>query len=173
MLGARALIVTLVTDASFCPSTRAAGWAAWAKSDRGFVKKCGIISKPLGNNNEAEFCAIANGLFIALQSTVCMPGDLVILQTDSHFAYHRLSGKKWAQAVSSKKVQPVHDSAKSVFQEMIKRHNLRLEVRQIKGHTAHHTREPHDHVMSWADKASRSRMSEMRREIRSFVTASV
>lgn len=70
---------TVITDASFCPNTRAAGWGAWVTLDDGRrLKHSGRFRNTPSGVNEAELWAALNGIHIAHHA-----GALnVLVQTD-------------------------------------------------------------------------------------------
>jgi len=77
-------MVTIIADASFCPASRAAGWAAWIKADgRDSALISGAITKIApASSGEAEFFAVANALFKAVQDGFIGPSDRVMIQSD-------------------------------------------------------------------------------------------
>lgn len=57
---------TVNCDASFCPRTKAAGWACWISIDGGLkVKGSGQFHRTPKNPEEAEFWAMLNGAWLA------------------------------------------------------------------------------------------------------------
>lgn len=65
------LRATVNTDASFCPHTKAAGWAAWISIDGGIkIKKSGMFKERPRTSTEAELWAIFNGVWLAAQAGV-------------------------------------------------------------------------------------------------------
>jgi ribonuclease HI len=87
---AGAMIATLVTDGSYCEVTRAAAWAAWARSERGHFIEGGVFPGDHGGINPVEMRAAFYGLRLAISRGIVMPGDHVLLQTDSQHAAHKL-----------------------------------------------------------------------------------
>jgi ribonuclease HI len=76
--------VTIITDASFCPASRAAGWAAWIKADG---RDSALVSGPFTkiapvSSGEAEFFAVANALFKAVKDGFVGERDKVMIQSD-------------------------------------------------------------------------------------------
>lgn len=60
---------TVITDASFCDDTNAAGWAAWIRVD-GIskpIKRSGQFKSDVPTSFHAEMLACMNGLWIAKQ----------------------------------------------------------------------------------------------------------
>ncbi len=56
---------TVITDASFCPYEKVAGWACWIVCNGKRVKKYGAFKDKAKSAMEAEIKAILNGVFIA------------------------------------------------------------------------------------------------------------
>ena len=77
-------MVTIIADASFCPASRAAGWAAWIKADgRDSALISGTFTKIApASSGEAEFFAVANALFKAVKDGFIGPRDKVMIQSD-------------------------------------------------------------------------------------------
>ena len=77
-------MVTIIADASFCPASRAAGWAAWIKADgRHSTLISGAFTKiEPASSGEAEFFAVANALFKAVNDGFIGPCDRVMIQSD-------------------------------------------------------------------------------------------
>lgn len=59
---------TVLTDASWCPDYKIAGWACWIVHDNERIKKYDTFYDHVGTSNEAEIKAILNGLWIAVRT---------------------------------------------------------------------------------------------------------
>lgn len=77
------MLVTIFSDASYCMQTQAAGWAGWAKSQRGQIDHSGPIRHFVGGAAEAEMCAIINAIAIAKKAEVAIAGDTLLIESDS------------------------------------------------------------------------------------------
>jgi ribonuclease HI len=77
-------MVTIIADASFCPASKAAGWAAWIKADgRDSALIWGTFTRIApASSGEAEFFAVANALFKAAKDRFVGPRDRVMIQSD-------------------------------------------------------------------------------------------
>lgn len=84
------MIVTLVTDASFCIKISTAAWAADARSERGKFFGGNVLQGSFTSNNSAEMKAVAHALRAAIERGIIADGDEVRLQTDSQFVAQRL-----------------------------------------------------------------------------------
>lgn len=167
------MLVTLITDASFCPETKAAGWAAWVGSHRGHARKSGIIPTRVGNNNEAEMRAIVFGLRFALEQRILFKGDGLIVKTDSHHARHKLEpmystphGRLRLNQVGVKRVPVINGSSRSEFAVLVSSHEIICLFEAIEGHTSVRDRDSHDVIMAWADKKSRKHMRQEQARLR-------
>lgn len=69
---------TVISDASFCPDTGAAGWAYWVSMDGVVWKDAGFFIGVLRNPQEAEFLAALKGCSKAIEYGGCS----VLMQMD-------------------------------------------------------------------------------------------
>jgi len=69
---------TVITDASFCPDTASAGWAAWVAYDKGKIKQYGAFKRKPKDSAQAELWAAINGIAIASKAGA----KKILLQTD-------------------------------------------------------------------------------------------
>lgn len=129
---------TIITDASFCPKTKAAGWAAWIASDLGpRVRKAGGFKERPNTSTIAEVWAAYNGMFIAYK----LGARRLLIQSD-------------CVAVATAINKP---NGKYGFAEMIDRMpGATFEYRHVKGHT----RNPASRswVNRWCDKHAKYHM---------------
>lgn len=75
--------VTLFTDASFCPDTRAWGWAAWCKHGAPAVtirRSGGGFGCP--GSNHAESLALRHGIGVLLNEDIDLVGKIIVIQSD-------------------------------------------------------------------------------------------
>ena len=130
---------TVITDASFCPKSKKAGWAAWIKIDgiAGPIKRYGSFKEKVKTSTEAEKLAAANGLFIAHR----MGATGFLLQTDCMSVIHLVDGVT--------KKQRLKDDWKRIMATCgILGKPLR--ARHVNGHTS--TKDARSHVNRWCDK---------------------
>lgn len=131
---------TVNCDASFCPNTRAAGWAVWAAIDGGVkVKMSGKFKRRPKNATDAEYLAMCNGIWIALQHDVTH----ILVQGDCKAALRRVD-------LRSKEVSMMLEGTGVV-----------LKTKWVKAHkrtdTARHW------VNGWCDKQAKIHMREQRK----------
>lgn len=86
------MLVTLFSDASICADTGIAGWAAWAKCDRGTVRGDGAFRRTTRDSAVAEAMAAVNGLVIADRKGLIHEGDAILVQTDNNAVMQVLEG---------------------------------------------------------------------------------
>lgn len=143
------MLVSLFADASFYPMTRAAGWGAWVKSDRGQLQDGGTFRQALQNAGEAELCAVVNGLWLALRRGVACPGDVVLVQSDC----------MRVRDLILETTGPNSDVERAAL-ERLDRFGMRLRARHVPGHTSGH--KPRLWVNNRCDAIARTGMLEGR-----------
>ena len=74
--------VTILTDASFCPNTKAAGYGGWIASDRGKTMVGGAFKTSISCSEVAELAAVANVVSKATRLGLILPEDHLLIQVD-------------------------------------------------------------------------------------------
>ena len=143
---------TVITDASFCHETRAAGWAAYVRVDTmaNPVRMSAAFKSPLVNSAEAELLAAVNGLWLATQRGA----DQLLLQTDCIAVVTIVNGRsrkgllrlKFAAACEAAGLDP----------EIIT-------ARHVKGHSG--VLDARSHVNRWCDRHARAAMRHQRKQL--------
>lgn len=121
--------VTVITDASHCPVTKAAGYGYWAVSERNRRGGGGPIRCPIDTSSAAEMIAMAYGLYHACTNGVAQEGDHVLLQTDCTGAIAALRSKR-------KELSKDERYAKKRFFEVKNEYGVTVSFRHVKGHTS-------------------------------------
>lgn len=119
------MLVTIITDASFCPNTLAGGYGVWVASNRGR----GTFGGPLTgtkDSGEAEAKAACNGLHHAITNGYVMRGDRVLIQLDCIPAIELFTRKR--------KARMAEKEALDWMERIAKANDLTLQFRHIKGH---------------------------------------
>lgn len=149
-------IITLFTDASFCPNSRKGGWAMWAK--RGSNEKI-VFSKHftrrIQDNNVAEMMAIANGLKVLYNKQWLDNNVLVVIGTDSQLCIDILENsnpKYGAMKVPYTVIRQIQQSC-----------NIRLKMKHVKGHVNYYNRNARNHVNNTVDVLSHNAMKRARK----------
>jgi ribonuclease HI len=125
---------TVITDASFCPQTKAAGWAAWIRLGKGkLIKRSGVFKIAPKDCTEAELWAAYNGIHIAKAKGA----EKVLLQTDCLAAINVIKKNK------------------------TKNEKGYLELRHVKGHT--NFTGARYWVNRWCDREAKKQMRKQRK----------
>jgi len=143
---------TVITDASHCGETDAAGWAAYIRVDgqRAPIKAHGMFRQPVTDSTKAEMLASINGLWLAEKGGA----ETMLLQTDCLAVVNLINGN-------------VRDSPlRMLFIDAceyacINPANVR--ARHVRGHTQ--VRDARSHVNRWCDRYARKAMRRMRAEL--------
>jgi ribonuclease HI len=140
------LKATVISDASFCAQTKAAGRAFWITIDGGErIKKSGKFKTTPKNPSQAELWAALNGLAIAL-SRNC---EFVLLQTDCLQVVKLLKDK------NSKYLKEIVTNIS---------HDFQIATKHVKGHSV--VQDKRSYVNRWCDKQAKIHMMEQREEIK-------
>lgn len=109
---------TVITDASWCPTTRAAGWAAYIRIDHEDerIKRHGFMKSPPESSSEAELQAAINGIYVAhkygaeavLLQSDCMSVIQMIEGDRDHFRYKTFMAILGNHGVSLKSIRAKH-----------------------------------------------------------------
>ena len=132
---------TVITDASFCPRTRAGGWAAWININwpngtHERIKKSGLFHESPDNSTAAERWACYNGIWFAYNRGA----RSILAQTDClsvvrrPFLNNNPAALHWPEA--------------------------QVSWRHVKGHTAGNTRR--EWVNNWCDSEAKKHMRKQR-----------
>lgn len=142
---------TVVTDASFCPATHLAAWAAearahhWRATEHGW----GLIPGRLPDNNAAEISAAAEGIALA----VALGATQVVLVTDSEVVIRAATGLDPDRALTFARALRVRIAGELPP----------VTVRQIPGHGA--GRSLDERAIGWCDRQARRAMRNCRGRI--------
>lgn len=150
------MIVSLFTDASFCPDTQVGGWGCWIKSDRRQFTTGSPFRNLVTGANAAEMRALANGLRAALQFGIAEKGDKIIAQVDNMHVVGLMSGRNY-------KMKGDEREAKEKIERLVRDNDLTLEVRHVKGHAT--SRGGRNRANGVADRIARSKLEKARRKI--------
>lgn len=169
--------VTVFSDASFCPKTKAAGWGAWAKRDGWENGRFygGPLRREMPNCTIAELCGAASVFWFLGRQNTFVDVDWIMLQCDSIAALsaiHTLPSSIWSRGRDAKKAASIarrkkpftaleREALDAIDQAVSGR---RLVLRHIKGHqneTSQHW------VNNQCDAEARRHMQAMRLELSS------
>ncbi|KVR21703.1 hypothetical protein WK13_34765 [Burkholderia ubonensis] len=148
------MLVTLLTDASLCHETKAAGWGYYAISERTRAYGGGPLNTNPAQSTEAEMQAIVNGLHCAVKRGVAEAGDSLIIQTDSVESIRAFTRSR----------QPVGNERAAVekFHVMLATYKFDVEFRHVKAHSG--VKDKRSFVNSACDRTAKRFMRKMRAE---------
>lgn len=122
------MLVTLMTDASHCQQTGAAGFGFWCVSNRGKLAGGKPLNGKIKDSYEAEAKGVANSLVIGFRSGIIQQGDTVIIQLDNTGVVLGINGKL-------KKTRKDVKAVLSFIRNFKIQNNLSIECRHVKGHS--------------------------------------
>jgi ribonuclease HI len=138
---------TVITDASFCPKTRAAGWAAWIAIDGGEkIQKAGTFKTIPEHSTEAEMLAVLCGVWLAAKAGAAS----ILVQTDCLAVVMAIDGTSKGS------------SSKTMYQKVKAEHfpSVRIRAKHVKGHSG---REGVRYWCNdWCDKQAKKQMRKQR-----------
>lgn len=138
--GVKPYSATVIADASFCPDTRAGGWACWVSHQGPAVKKAGRFHRLPKNSTEAEAWALLNGIWYAAR----LGATHILGQSDCKMAMVSIERRKSYKGIP--------------FEELVLRH--------VKGHSRR--TEPRFYVNNWCDREARKVMRKWRNELNAY-----
>ena len=139
----RPLAATVNCDASFCPHTKAAGWAVWIAVDGGVKhKQSGRFKHSPRTSNEAEFWAMLNGLWIAVHTYGVTHA---LIQGDCRGALDKIMRRPVVVRNICDKVD----------------HAVSIRTKWVKAHTT--TSDARSWVNDWCDRQAKRHMESERR----------
>lgn len=140
---------TSITDASFCPNTKASAWAAWVKVDGILapIKRHGYFKVPVAHSEQAELYAALIGIWFAKEHNALG----VLVQTDCISVVDAING-----------VARKGSTLETYHREMAEKGltHLTLKARHVKGHTA--MPDARSWINRWCDQAAGQLMREQR-----------
>lgn len=150
--------MSLFTDASFCPDTRVAAWAAWMRWDGGCHRFSGPFRENPSGPTQAEAMAVVNGLFLAVEAIRPAPKSKVLIQSDCLMAIDVFSPDwKPRREKSAVAFGPIVER----FHSIVRESGLIVSLRHVRGHRG--TATARNAVNTWCDLASRREMKAARR----------
>ncbi len=143
-------LTVVFCDASWCPETKRAGWAAWMIKNGERKRFSNQHKESCLSSNEAETTAIAISVHLAIKA---WPGSgAILIQSDCMHAIkvmeNKLKGTKKERAAR----QVAHSLALEGKKTLIFRH--------VQGHMADNA--PRNFVNAWCDRHARAEMQKAR-----------
>jgi len=140
------MLITINTDASWCPKEKCGGYAFWISSPWGKFKKWGKLRLNPLDSTAAEIMTMCNALSYVSKHKDLKGTTKIIFNTDSSWgiAYIEKGNKRVRQ----------WDYPKNKFKSILKKMDVEVEFRDIKAHQRDIT-QPRLWVNAWADKMAK------------------
>lgn len=122
------MLITINTDASWCPQTKVGGYCFWISSPWGRFKKHGKLRLKPHNSTAAELMCIVNSLYYVYKHKDLKNCSKIIINTDSTWGINYLKKEESKKAKS-------WNYPKKRFKEIRKKIGAEIEFRDIKAHT--------------------------------------
>lgn len=152
------MLVTLFTDAGFCPTSRLGSWAAWAKFDGQTLRTSGLFKTNPTGSDTAEVQAIINGVYSVLKEFNPEPDSKIIIQSDCKTAMKVLENPVGKKAKKFAEFLALRDK----FQTLTV--NLRVEFRHVEGHKGTSTKR--NAVNTYCDKECKRILIEAKQSLK-------
>ena len=149
--------VTINTDASFCPITKAAGFAFWITCDNGRSKVSWTV-KNAETPTDAEIKCIANAIYY-LEKSKFNNGKInrIFINSDCKPCFGLIRRKS-----PNKIGRFIANHLRKIFKDNPRKTNdVRYELRHVKAHTGDLT-EKRSFVNNWCDKEAKKEMRYIR-----------
>lgn len=152
------MLITIMTDASWCGEYKVAGYGYWIASARGKEGGGGrIAAHPVEGINCAEMMAIGNAMYHGLVSGLIQPGDDLLVQTDSQHAMRALTGVPVTKTEAQCQViLYIHG--------LLNKYGLTVRYRHVKAHT--NTKDKRSLANSMCDRRAKEHMRAARSVIK-------
>lgn len=134
---------TVLTDASWCPSEKVAGWAVWIVCNNERYKRFDAFFEKVDSSREAEIKAIINGVYIAKR--VFAPDHYHVV-SDCVDAMNALQGKTGDKQWQNKLIEIIGET--------------RITFKHVKAHSS--TNDKRTYVNNWCDFQARMAMRSLR-----------
>lgn len=151
------MLVTIITDASYCDDTKAAGYGYWIVCDRGRKYGGGVIKRRVRTSVHSEMMACCNGLWIACMNGLVLHGDTVLIQTDCQPA---INGLRQLHPTSCPDQKEIVD----YFLKLCGDNEIEVRFKHVPGHTTGDT--ARTYVNNICDEQAKKHMRQMRQHWR-------
>lgn len=121
--------VTILSDASYCPEHKVAGYGFWIACQRGKLGGGGVIIEDVEDTNAAEMMAACNSIWHGVTNGIILKGDELLIQTDSLAAIDRLEGRRVVTMTAQQ------ERIVAYYEKTIRRMELSVVLRHVKAHT--------------------------------------
>ena len=140
------MLVTINTDASWCPKEKVGGYAFWISSPWGKFKKYGKFKSKIHDCTKAEMMCIANAIYYLSKKPFYREVKRIIINTDSLYSINYIN--------SQKRNVKRWNKARGKIKHLTNLNNIELELRHVKAHTEDLSK-PRVYVNDWCDRMSK------------------
>lgn len=155
-----AMLVTLFTDAGFCPDTRCASYAVWAKANGRTLRHAGVLRGEVPGSEIAELRALANGVALVLSTIKPPAGSRIIAQTDCQVAINAMLGTGFKKAHAQERVRHAVEDIRNRLLAA----EVAIEYRHVRGHKGVVT--ARNAVNTWCDAECTRHLRQARDAVR-------
>lgn len=160
-------MITVITDASWCPEIKCAGWAVWVVCDGQRLQNSGAVMPQVASSGDAEFIALVHGLDLALQSFRPQKRTKVLVQSDSidalRYFENRCKQQKEFAPTARWWVRQAEIRLAALLASTPER--MLYETRHVKGHS-NSKQGARFYVNNWADEEAKKQMRLIRDRVR-------
>lgn len=121
-------MITLMTDASFCPRTGASGYGVWFRTNNNTYQRGGNFKEDPKSAVEAEMMAVAIGVSLACKSKFIKEKPFILIQVDSQDAIRQLEKLAPANHIAMRVVK--------MLKKLSEEYDMKYRFRWVKGHAA-------------------------------------
>ena len=151
-------LITMFTDAGYCPDRKIGTWAVWAKRDGKAFRYSGVLRGEVDDSAIAELRAIINGGCAVLAAMKPETGTKIIAQSDCESAIGALLGSHYKRKEARKRVE----NATKLLQKRLRETGVVIEYRHVPGHRG--TVNPRAAVNTWCDQECTRLLRQARQE---------
>ena len=139
-------LITMFTDAGYCPERKIGTWAVWAKRDGKTFRYSGVLRGEVDDSAIAELRATVNGVCAVLAAMKPEKATKIIAQSDCESAVGALLGSHYKRKEARKRVE----SATNLLHKRLRETGVVVEYRHVSGHRG--TVNPRAAVNTWCDQ---------------------
>jgi ribonuclease HI len=154
-----ALLITLFTDAGFCPDRKIGTWAAWAKCNGVTSMVSGALRGNVEGSDIAEMRALVNGVCAVLARIKPPRGSRIIAQTDCQSAINAMLGTGYKKKQAKHRVRHATDE----MRKRLTAAGVQIKYRHVPGHLGMAT--PRNAVNTWCDRECTRLLRQARAEL--------
>lgn len=154
------MLCTIISDASYCPKSHAAGWGGYCISNRAKHFADGPLHR-VASCEHAETLALIHAIAAAFENGVAAPGDHLLLQSDSQNALGVLGSSQYRGGRTY--FSPELRKAQATFAHLTI--GCSTTFRWVRGHAANWRQEPRLAINVMCDAAAGRHMQAERKRL--------